>query len=415
MVDLAVLDTESELGRLRRRVADLERQIATCSNAVLAHEASERRFQSLVENMRGVVFYRSDENGDFQVYGADAPGIFGDSATGGKADLAAWHATIHPDDRERYLAQMRRRRRDGIDLTVEFRYTHPVTGKLIWARERAYVVMTPTGQRFNDGYILDVTPEKELEAQLREATQTAIMANRAKSEFLANMSHELRTPLNAIIGFAEIMTSESMGPIGSARYAEYCRDIHISANHLLTLIEDILDLSKAESGQAELMEALVDIERTIESAVRMVREKAQNRRISLTTAIDPKLPQLRADERKLRQILLNLLSNALKFTPEDGFVTVHAEQRQDGGVTISVADTGIGMAKEDIPRALQAFVQLHTGLGRHFEGTGLGLPLSRKLAELHGGVLEVESQPEAGTVVRLAMPEYRSVRPQSGA
>ncbi|MEO3434042.1 PAS domain-containing sensor histidine kinase [Inquilinus sp. CAU 1745] len=396
---------------MRARVAELEALAAEQEERTVALQASEQLYRSLIENLRSIIFYRGAPDGDVHLFGADAQKIAGTLAPDGKANLDWWYGAIHPEDYDRYMELESRRKETGEGFLIEFRFIHPISGQLVWARERAYTVTSPTGERFNDGYIIDISREKAQERQLTEATEAAILANRSKSEFLANMSHELRTPLNAIIGFAEIIVAESFGPIGVERYREYIRDIHNSASHLLKLIEDVLDVSKAEAGKAELRETLCDMGGIVNSAIRMIHDRAERKRIRIVKDIAPRVPQIRADERKMRQILLNLLSNAVKFTGEGGAVRIHAVDRPDGGVTIIVSDTGIGMAPDDIPRALEPFVQIHAGLDRYYEGTGLGLPLTAKLVELHGGTLDIASTPGAGTEIRVNLPPDRSTPP----
>jgi signal transduction histidine kinase len=225
------------------------------------------------------------------------------------------------------------------------------------------------------------------------------------------MSHELRTPLNAIIGFAEIMNDQLFGPLGDQRYAEYIKDIEESGKHLLTLINDILDLSKIEANEATLREEQVDLGGVFESCVRLVRERAQRARVELRVPAGGDLPVVWADRAKLKQILLNLLSNAVKFTQADGAVDVETGLRAGGGVFVRVRDTGIGMKAEDIPVALQPFRQIENSLARKHQGTGLGLPLSLSLARMHGGDLEIASEPGKGTSVTLVLPPDRTVAP----
>ena len=232
------------------------------------------------------------------------------------------------------------------------------------------------------------------------------MANRAKSEFLANMSHELRTPLNAIIGFADMLTQEYMGQVND-RQSEYLRDITGSGKHLLGLINDILDLSKIEAGKVELVESRVNAKGLIDGCIRLVAERALQGGLRLICSeMDTDLG-VQADERMLRQMLLNLLSNAVKFTPEGGRVTVGAEVKSTGECCISVSDTGIGIASQDISTAMSTFGQIDSALDRRYEGTGLGLPLVRSLAELHEGKLEIESEPDVGTTARICFPAWR--------
>lgn len=235
-------------------------------------------------------------------------------------------------------------------------------------------------------------------------------ANRAKSEFLAAVSHELRTPLNAIIGFSDVTRSERLGPVGNPKYREYATDIHEAGQHLLALINDILDLSKIESGMDELHEEEIAISELVPSVLRLVRERARTRRIDLRADMPQELPALTADERKLKQVLVNLLSNAIKFTEPDGEVELRVRCGRDGSYVFEVADSGVGIAVEDIPRAMAQFGQVESTLSRQHQGTGLGLPLSKALVEQHGGTLELHSKVGAGTTVTVRLPCDRTVR-----
>ena len=259
------------------------------------------------------------------------------------------------------------------------------------------------------GLIRDVTDRQRFEDALRATKEEAELANRSKSEFLANMSHELRTPLNAIIGFSEILSNELMGPIGRQQYKEYASDIHHSGTHLLALINDILDLSKIEAGKSDLQPEIIALGDIVVSALRIVHERATDAGVRLETETPPDLPPLFADERAMKQILLNLLSNAIKFTPAEGCVTVRTEIDDTGGINLSVSDTGIGIAEEDIPTAMTPFRQVDNSLSRKYEGTGLGLPLVRSLAELHEGRLELTSTVGIGTTATVHFPASRVV------
>ncbi len=249
---------------------------------------------------------------------------------------------------------------------------------------------------------------------LTKALDAAAAASQAKSQFLATMSHELRTPLNAIIGFSELLKGELFGPIGDARYKGYVNDVHRSGKHLLSLVNDVLDFSKIDAGHLTLQEDQIDIRETLATSLRMVAGQADSNGVTIEQEIAHDLPILRADERRIRQILLNLLSNAVKFTPRGGTVRMIAfvDERE---FVVQVADTGIGMAKEDIPRALERFGQLDSDLNRKYEGTGLGLPLTKKLAELHGGRLEIESELCVGTKVTVAFPAERLIEQSAAA
>jgi signal transduction histidine kinase len=229
-------------------------------------------------------------------------------------------------------------------------------------------------------------------------------ASRHKSEFLANMSHELRTPLNAIIGFSEVLTERMFGELNE-KQDEYLRDIYASGQHLLSLINDILDLSKIEAGRMELEATDFDVPSAIDNALTLVRERATRRGIALGRTIDERLGTIRGDERKVKQVLLNLLSNALKFTPEGGRIDVSARV-QDGAAEIAVADTGVGIAPEDQEAVFEEFRQVGTA-DKKVEGTGLGLALSRKFIELHGGRIRVRSQVGHGSTFTFTLPVRR--------
>jgi signal transduction histidine kinase len=226
-------------------------------------------------------------------------------------------------------------------------------------------------------------------------------ASQHKSEFLANMSHELRTPLNAIIGFSEVLNERMFGELNE-KQDEYLKDIHASGTHLLSLINDILDLSKIEAGRMELELTDFHLPSAIDSALTLVRERATRRGISLQPPVDGGVGQVRADERKVRQVLLNLLSNAIKFTPEGGRIEVRAA-RENGAVEVSVSDTGIGIAPEDQEAVFEEFRQVGSSAARQ-QGTGLGLTLCRKFIELHGGKIWVTSALGAGSTFTFRLP-----------
>jgi signal transduction histidine kinase len=256
----------------------------------------------------------------------------------------------------------------------------------------------------------DITELMQHEAALRRARDEAEAANRAKSEFLAMMSHELRTPLNAIIGFSEVMHDGLFGPL-PARYQEYLKDINDSGQHLLQIISDILDMSKLDAGAATLSESLCEAPLIIKRCQRLLAHRAESGRVLIEAQLPPELPLIWADELKLRQIILNLMSNAVKFTRPGGRVTVSAYDLGPGDVAggfgIEIADNGIGMAAESIPLALAPFRQIDNRLDRKYEGTGLGLPLSKGLVELHGGTLDIKSQVHLGTTVTIRLPAAR--------
>jgi signal transduction histidine kinase len=238
--------------------------------------------------------------------------------------------------------------------------------------------------------------------------EAAELANRAKSEFLANMSHELRTPLNAILGFSEIIGGEMFGPTGHPRYVDYAKDIYTSGRMLLQIIDDLLDLSRVEHGKLELHPERLTAKDVIEGCLRLVDGRARDARLRIATEL-PELPlRFEADPLRLRQVLLNLLTNAIKFTPAGGNITVGAHRIEGSGeIRFFVADTGIGMTDAEIALALQPFGQAANAMTREHSGAGLGVPLAKGLVELHGGTLVIESKPSQGTRVTVTLPEAR--------
>jgi len=244
---------------------------------------------------------------------------------------------------------------------------------------------------------------------LRIAKEAAEKANRAKSEFLANISHELRTPLNAIIGFSEVMMQGILGPVANESYQGYLKDIHDSGIDLLNIINDILDLSKAEAGKLELSEQSVDVAAVIDAVGRLMATKIDVAGLTLQASIAPGLALLFCDRLKLKQVLLNLLSNAVKFTPPGGRIEISATSDHETGFVVAICDTGIGIAEEDIARVLQPFEQVESSLSRSHNGTGLGLPLTAAMMALHGGRLALASELGRGTTATIRFPAERLV------
>jgi signal transduction histidine kinase len=241
----------------------------------------------------------------------------------------------------------------------------------------------------------------QMNDELRRLYKELETASQHKSDFLANMSHELRTPLNAIIGFSQVLLEEMVGDVND-KQREYLDDILSSGNHLLSLINDVLDLSKVEAGQVELELAPFSLQEALERGVAMVRERATRDGVQVTLAANPDVDVVSGDERRIRQVIFNLLSNAVKFTPAGGAVDVQAT-RANGEVSISVADTGPGIAAEDLQRVFEEFQQTEAGIERG-EGTGLGLALSKRLVELHGGRIWVDSELGSGSTFVFTLP-----------
>jgi signal transduction histidine kinase len=278
-----------------------------------------------------------------------------------------------------------------------------LSGRILQIRRRA----------MPDGAVLsiysDITEIKASERKLIQARSQAETANRSKSDFLANMSHELRTPLNAIIGFSEIISHELFGPMGNVKYLEYMQDVHKSSLHLLSIINDVLDMSKIEAGKLELSKEVLNVQIVIDDVIHMMRERAECRAIDVIAELSDEEVDIWADERAMKQIFLNLLSNAIKFSKEGGKIWIRVVAGRPGLAIIEFEDYGIGMTEDEQERALQPFGQAKPSTTRNYGGTGLGLPITKGLIEAHGGKLEITSRAGHGTVVRVKLPTEREL------
>lgn len=256
----------------------------------------------------------------------------------------------------------------------------------------------------------EIVKHQLTEIALQKAKEEAEIANNAKSEFLAAMSHDLRTPLNAIMGFSDMMRIKAFGSLGDAHYEEYANDIYESGSLLISLINDVLDISKIEAGKYELAEETLDIPSLIQSSIRQLKNMAKISAHTLTTEVANDMPPLLGDERVLIQMLNNLISNAIKFTPDNGKIVVASKVDEDRGIIISVKDTGMGMSEDGILKALKPFEQADGTHSRRHEGTGLGLPLCVNFMRLFGGTIEIESDIGKGTTITLCFPPERTIR-----
>jgi signal transduction histidine kinase len=279
-----------------------------------------------------------------------------------------------------------------------------------------FFLFMATGVGLFSGYYQELYVRKSYVSQkiieAKNVTLNALLveadnANKSKSEFLATMSHELRTPLNAIIGFSDVLHKQLYGNLGNARYLEYVADINASGLHLLAIINDILDLAKAEAGKLELREDVFDLVSCLQACLQMCAGRAEEGGVVLELATERPEIEIHADERLIRQLALNLISNAVKFTPPGGRVDVRARPNEHGEIVIEVADTGIGIPTEHLERVLRPFEQVERALSRRHGGTGLGLPFAKKIAELHGGALKLESEVDCGTHVTVHLPASR--------
>ena len=381
---------------LRQRVSDLE-------NSRYFTE-SDNRFRLLVQTLPDAVRITCD---GILVYANDAAAkLFG--ARSVEELIGRCSEDFIPENERERLAARRRMLVANGSVPMEEQQRLRLDGSVVDV-EILGIGITWHGKPAALNVIRDISSRVEGRRALVEAKERAEFADRTKSDFLANMSHEIRTPLNAIMGFSEVMEKEIFGPLGSSRYCEYASDIHASGQHLVSLINDILDLSKIEAGQMSFKRGKVNVARVIEASTALLKRRAETGEIKLAVRIGKNLPALRGDERRIRQVLFNLVSNASKFTPDGGKVSISASANAKNGLRIRVVDNGLGMKQEDLETALTPFGQVSSPGATNIGGTGLGLPLAKSLVEHHGGKLDLESKPGQGTSVTLEFPPMRLV------
>ncbi|MFV3127547.1 PAS domain-containing sensor histidine kinase [Niveispirillum sp. KHB5.9] len=399
-------DALGERRDLRTANAALVAQVGRQQAALDRLAQSERKYREIYETaMEGM--FTTDISGRFLSANPALLTMIGyDNEAQLKAEVVDATVSFYVDQENREaITQSLLAQEEVGSMPVELRHRD---GSHFWVAISARIIRNEDGRAVAfQGSVRDITQWRRDRLAMEQALSAAEMANRAKSEFLANMTHELRTPLNAIIGFSEIIATQAMGPIGQPAYREYAHDIHDSGQMLLTLINDILDLSRIQAGKKELSEKLVDVPRLIRSSMRLVAERADKGGVLLETEMEAELPPVRADEVALKQILNNLLSNAVKFTPDGGKVVCGARVEEDGALSLYVRDTGIGMREEDMTTAMEPFRQIEGSHSRSAGGVGLGLPLVLALARLHGGDARLESRLEHGTLVTVTLPPTR--------
>lgn len=396
---------------LRRRSEDLAAKVKEHLTVLEALSHSEGRLRNIMENIvEGIITI--DINGIIESFNPAAEKIFGYAA----AEVLGENVSILTDepDRSAHDSYLQNYLETGVQKIIGTGYREVTARRkddTTFPAELTVSEMEYGSRKIFIGTIRDISERKIADKALMAAKERAEFANRTKTEFLAHMSHELRTPLNAILGYSDILKGELLGPLGHEKYPDYVENISQAGSHLLNILSDILDVSKVEAGELEIEEEDVDIAAVFKECRVMVLERADMARVSLTMEAEDDLPKLFADRRRLKQILLNLLINAIKFTPEKGKIIVNAALIRDGEICLRVSDTGIGIAPENIPKILQPFGQVTDAyvVNKPGEGMGLGLPLVNSLVELHGGKLDIDSAPGDGTRVSVTFPPDRTL------
>ena len=386
------------------RAARAERQVETLQLKLLDEHSYHAFVDGAVEG-----FFRTAREGRYlianpalaRMYGYDTPEQMRNELTDISASLY-----VDPNRRNEFHALMKSQRVVR-DFVSQIRRRD---GSLIWIAENARTVTDDDDQfLFYEGTVEDITEKRQSEEAMQRALRETQEAVRQKGAFLAVMSHELKTPLNAVIGFSDLMRQELFGPIDNERYRSYVDDVHQNGLRLLAMINSILDFSRIEGGLLDLDESVISVAETLTTALDEMTVSGRAA-ASIHLQVPPDLPSLRADPKRLHQILMHVLSNAAKFTSKNGRIDIIAKIGNDGGLGLVIRDTGIGMASALIRGALEPFKQLDAGLERRFEGLGLGLPLANALMRLHGGSLAIHSEPGRGTTVNLNFPAERTIR-----
>ncbi|HSL42728.1 MAG TPA: response regulator [Anaerolineales bacterium] len=402
-------------GRLARLVPAIERELRE-AEIRRSHREAQSRYQLLVERLPVIVYLSPVEKITHTIYvSPQIETILGYTAEEWVADPEFWQSRLHPQDRDRVIRTVEESDRDGKPSVMEYRMLAQ-DGHLVWFHDQTVLIRDERGQPlYWQGLKMDITTRKQaeeeilklnagLERRVQERTRELERALRAKDEFLTNMSHELRTPLNSILGLSESLAERLAGPL-TGKQERYVNTIIESGHHLLSLINDILDLAKIEAGQIVLNIDEVNVERVCQASLRMIYEMAHKKSQEVTLDIAADVESLWADERRLKQVLVNLLSNAVKFTPEKGKLGLQVRaDREEKYVLFTVWDHGIGISEKDLTRVFKPFVQLDSSLAREATGTGLGLSLVTQMVRLHGGSITVDSKPGEGSRFNIILP-----------
>lgn len=403
-VELAISMTRQDRNKDLRVVGTFT-DVEERRRAERALSEAEKKYRAIVENAAGGIFQITPEGLYLSANPALARILGYKTPESLLRTVKNANEQIYASQRERQMF-LRELEKNGAINGYETRAIRK-DGEVIWISENVRAVRDDGGNTlYYEGSIEDITERKETDIKLREAKVHSDLANRAKSEFLANMSHELRTPLNAIIGFSEIIKNESFGKVEPQAYLEYAKDINESGNKLLTVINEILDISRIEAGERQLNESIVNVDDLVMGCLDLLTTKVEANDMSVTTDLRG-VPGVVAEELALKQVVMNLLSNAVKFTPNGGRITITSNLDSDGRLRLSITDTGVGLDEDEIKKALSPFGQLQNELSRSNSGTGLGLTLSDALVRLHGGELELFSQKGIGTTATIILPADR--------
>ncbi len=404
-----------ELAFSMMRVTDAEpRVVGTITDiekrkrAEIAHKTAEKRYEEMFKNALNGIYQETPDGKFINVNQAFADILGYLTPQEFIEDINNNGKKIYASEKQRTLLEMQTTQK-GVVEGVEVEIIKQ-DGSKAWLLENIRSVYDDNGDvAYFEGTVWDITKRKEIDQALRSAKLEADLTSRARIEFMANMSHELRTPLNAVIGFSEIIRNEVMGPIEQDAYKEYAEDIHNSGKQLLSIINDILELSQIEIGERELKEKEFPVARIIQSVLNLLEHKIKHGKLKVNINIPEDMPNIFAEELAFKQIFMNIIGNAVKFTPENGKINIFAKLGEDGSMIIEISDSGVGMTEDELEKALQPFGQVETDMARDNSGTGLGLSIVQALVELHGGRFLIMSEKNKGTTIKLEFPKERTM------